>query len=645
MKKFALLVMVALIQLTQASAQRPFVPYEKPLARQGIMSCAPMKKSLRKADLNYNQRLVGYYVTDDYDNALGLAAYPGEQLAGAMLERADFSNYIGAKVVGMRYALGSDASATAVLVYAGNSMRQLDLKASSEQVTSNQGWNTVMFPADKCFEIADSINAMLIAYGFTQTTDNYPICVYSKGPARNLYVYANVPVSDGGNGEGWYNMGSKYGAVSIQLIVESDKFPKDAVTPQDFGSFYTSVEGEVIVPVTFLNNGAKLESIDYMVSIDGVDGMEQHLSIDHPLGAGGAITMGIPFKGAQSVGTQNVQLKVTKVNGQQNESQDNSASGTMVTLSKALPKSVVVETYTGTGEGFAPRGIAGMEHLRAMYENQCLAINIHQATTNDIMQCEDYADLGFTEVPSSIINRSGKIVDSYYGEMYSGIDVDFGYALSGLPLVGVDVTGEWSQDSTFITATANVEALSDGDYDICFVLTADSLTGTTSRWRQHNYYYQFDKDEVGASNDSLLAQFCKGGEYGQEAFQWTFNDVLIGSSYQQSVNQATLGHINEGDIVSKSYQLDMPKARQLLKAIKKEKVSVTAIVMDKSGKVVNAARHHMTAYDPTGICSAPEDSPACVKAIYNCAGQRVAESQHGLVIVQYSDGRVKKIMR
>ena len=70
MKKFALLVMVALIQLTQASAQRPFVPYEKPLARQGIMSCAPMKKSLRKADLNYNQRLVGYYVTDDYDNSL-----------------------------------------------------------------------------------------------------------------------------------------------------------------------------------------------------------------------------------------------------------------------------------------------------------------------------------------------------------------------------------------------------------------------------------------------------------------------------------------------------------------------------------------------------------------------------------------------
>ena len=57
--------------------------------------------------LEANQRLVGYYTSDDIDNSLSFTSAPGKMQAGAYLVPNDYVQYVGAKVVGMRFAAGS----------------------------------------------------------------------------------------------------------------------------------------------------------------------------------------------------------------------------------------------------------------------------------------------------------------------------------------------------------------------------------------------------------------------------------------------------------------------------------------------------------------------------------------------------------
>ena len=70
--------------------------------------------------LEANQRLVGYYTSDDIDNSLSFTSAPGKMQAGAYLVPNDYVQYVGAKVVGMRFALGSDGTSTGVAVYSVN---------------------------------------------------------------------------------------------------------------------------------------------------------------------------------------------------------------------------------------------------------------------------------------------------------------------------------------------------------------------------------------------------------------------------------------------------------------------------------------------------------------------------------------------
>ena len=56
------------------------------------------------------------------------------------------------------------------------------------------------------------------------------------------------------------------------------------------------------------------------------------------------------------------------------------------------------------------------------------------------------------------------------------------------PTVGVSVRGVWNDDKSAVTATSETQFLVDGDgYSVAYVLVADGLTGTSSKWNQSNY--------------------------------------------------------------------------------------------------------------------------------------------------------------
>lgn len=639
MKKFLLSAFAMLLALTAGAQNFTVEKSPNPLGVQALAFSA--FKAPAKANLAANQRLVGYFNTDDCDTYLGVTGITGNNKVAMVLTADDLAPYYGKKIAGVRFNLGQGETANGVFVQNlkiadGQITEATSLVSSDESVTSAAGakntgeWHEVMF--DQKVELNSSFEGLFVGYNYKQKSNNYPIGVSSKveGP---FYIYANIPASKGGNGEDWYQINSGGYGLSIQLIVEGD-FAPNAVRPLDFGEF-TVVKGKSKnVAVSLWNIGSKLTSIDYTIALDGKAGAEQHLDFGKDFGLGGTHSVEIPFAAASELGASTVTLTITKVNGEENACVKNSATGTLYTVEREFVKRSVVEQFTGTGCGNCPSGHVAMHNMHNLYGDQFIGIALHQFNASDPMYNASY-DLGFTGAPQCMVNRSSGVL-APYEQMPEVLKA----SLDEIALTDVTVTGTFAEEDTKVNATASVESLVAGDYNIAFMLTADGLTGTTKSWKQSNY-------------------FCKGGgRYNSQAsmpddlkFLWdmgssyveTYNDVLIASSYVSSNNKATLPTLVANGTVSSEYTMKMPTKVALKKALKLNQIYVVALLLDKkTGAIVNAGRARVTG--STGIEDVTTGTEATVVARYNVNGVQIAAPVKGINIVKMSDGTTRKVL-
>lgn len=510
--------------------------------------------------------------------------------------------------------------------------------------TSPAGWTTVELSTPWIVDMSQ-YEALLMGFEYTQGSSNsnssYPLSMVNEGVLQNVYIYGNL-----GQGEGFYNLGSDYGNLSVQAIVEGT-YSANRVTTVDFGSAYAQIGGSAKVELSLINAGtAGVNNFDYVVTTDGVAGAEQHYTLDKAVSQfGESFTATVNLPAASAEGHQNVSIAITKVNGVANEETTNNVSaGVLYTVSKLYTKRVLVEEFTGTGCGWCPRGLAGMKEMRDTYGDRFVGVGIHQYNSSDPMyiSSSNYPNLGFSGAPSCMMDRSGKTIDPYYGSGNSILD-DCVKSLAKVAAGDVTLTAEWNTDSTAITATAAVEGYADNaDYEVQFVLIGDSLRGNTSSWKQHNYYYQYSAADVG--NDPLIAQFCSGGAHGTSTFYWAFDDVALASSYANNKNQApAITGLASGDVGTTSYTLKLPTSSKLAPFIHKDKVAVVAILLDKDGNYVNANKLYLN--PAAGISNITNGAKANkVVARYNLSGQQVNGAQKGFVIEKYADGTTKKVL-
>lgn len=639
MKKFLLSAFAMLLALT-AGAQNFTV--EKSPNPQGVQ--APVFgafKAPAKANLAANQRLVGYFNTDDCDTYLGVTGITGNNKVAMVLTADDLAPYYGKKIAGVRFNLGEGETANGVFVQNlkiadGQITEATSLVSSDESVTSAAGakntgeWHEVMF--DQKVELNSSFEGLFVGYNYKQKSNNYPIGVSSKveGP---FYIYANIPASKGGNGEDWYQINSGGYGLSIQLIVEGD-FAPNAVRPLDFGEF-TVVKGKSKnVAVSLWNIGSKLTSIDYTIALDGKAGAEQHLDFGKDFGLGGTHSVEIPFAAASELGASTLTLTITKVNGEENACVKNSATGTLYTVEREFVKRSVAEQFTGTGCGNCPSGHVAMHNMHNLYGDQFIGIALHQFNASDPMYNASY-DLGFTGAPQCMVNRSSGIL-APYEQMPEVLKA----SLDEIALTDVTVTGTFAEEDTKVNATASVESLVAGDYNIAFMLTADGLTGTTNSWKQSNYFCKGGGrySSKASMPDDLKHLWDMGSSYVE-----TYNDVLIASSYVSSNNKATLPTLVANGTVSSEYTMKMPTKVALKKALKLDQIYVVALLLDKkTGAIVNAGRARVTG--STGIEDVTTGSEATVVARYNVNGVQIAAPVKGINIVKMSDGTTRKVL-
>lgn len=639
MKKFLLSAFAMLLALTAGAQNFTAEKSPNPLGVQAPAFGA--FKAPAKANLAANQRLVGYFNTDDCDTYLGVTGITGNNKVAMVLTADDLAPYYGKKIAGVRFNLGEGETANGVFVENlkiadGEITEATSLVSSDESVTSAAGakntgeWHEVMF--DNKIELNSSFEGLFVGYNYKQKSNNYPIGVSSKveGP---FYIYANIPASKGGNGEDWYQINSGGYGLSIQLIVEGD-FAPNAVRPLDFGEF-TVVKGKSKnVAVSLWNIGSKLTSIDYTIALDGKAGAEQHLDFGKDFGLGGTHSVEIPFAAASELGASTVTLTITKVNGEENACVKNSATGTLYTVEREFVKRSVAEQFTGTGCGNCPSGHVAMHNMHNLYGDQFIGIALHQFNASDPMYNASY-DLGFTGAPQCMVNRSSGVL-APYEQMPEVLKA----SLDEIALTDVTVTGTFAEEDTKVNATASVESLVAGDYDIAFMLTADGLTGKTTSWKQQNYFCKGGGryNSQASMPDDLKFLWNKGSSYVE-----TYNDVLIASSYVSSNNKATLPTLVANGTVSSEYTMKMPTKVALKKALKLDQIYVVALLLDKkTGAIVNAGRARVTG--STGIEDVTTGSEATVVARYNVNGVQIAAPVKGINIVKMSDGTTRKVL-
>ena len=504
-------------------------------------------------------------------------------------------------------------------------------------VPDDQLGANIEVPLTQPYAITDE--GVYVGYSFTITSastqkDQYPVITSGTDKPNALLLRTDKYVPQ------WMDLyGNKFGVLNLRVLLEGT-FAQYILSPSMKQDKYFVQVGETVdVDVILANNGeVAVNSFSYAID----NGEKQTVELGTALKPGGETRFTATIAADDVAGSSTKTLKVTQVNSYKNESRNASTTFTVNTVNQLVKRNVVVEELTGTGCGWCPRGLMGMEKLRNTFGDRFIGIGIHQYNNSDAMFIANYPDLNWQGAPSCRIDR-GDIIDPYFGSS-EDICEDFLAEMNQPAFVEVDVCGTMDEAMTEVAATAYVKSFSDtDDYTLELALVADGLSGTTSAWWQSNYYSSQPVSQVPED----LRIFCSGGKYGSNSIKgYVFNDVAIGSSFKNGVNQVeALGALTAEETREVSYTLAMPTKATLRTALKKSTASVyvVALVVDKStGRIANAAKRLVGEEINAGVSTVKANTG--ITTNYSLNGTKLTAPQRGINIVRQADGTVRKVV-
>ena len=389
----------------------------------------------------------------------------------------------------------------------------------------------------------------------------------------------------------------------------------------------SSGKGKLLI--TNYSNGIVL-NFEYKLSFQGTIILEKKHIMKEPLRRMDVATVEIDVPPHNQLSETELQVEITKVNGEVNRATIPYATIPRVTVTQVPHRRVVVEEYTGMWCQYCPRGIALMENLENKYADDFIGIAIH---SGDPLYCLDYAwNLGKVRgFPTLEMNRSRKLtyytaINEFEEEKAMGADMD------------IDVSAQWDSNKEKITVTPHVTfrvAPKDGAYAVAYVLTEDGMA--KSSWMQNNNF---------SGNNSLRgisAELDKFIDLPSVIRNLPNNFTAIAA--KGVYTSATEDYIKTPIEIDKtqSFKHVFNISRNTLLQ-NKSKLKVCALLINlTTKKIENAAKCSITDATSTGISSVEETQTNVVEiARYTLEGRRIFTPQQGINLVKYSNGRVCK---
>ena len=543
----------------------------------------------------------------------------------------------GQSIAGVNVPVNDPTAVTAISAWVTPTLSSSETYTQKVELTDYAtGYNQAIF--DEPYTLTES--GCYVGYTITVNTalgtqgSQYPIVFDTSTFSTNsFWIWYSAQ-------SGWQDIGTQYGQSCVQALINM-QLPETAAHFGTIKNASTCANTETEWPILVYSDASEaVQNIEYTIDVNGV---EETRTADVAIESGLNKSAEIMVKIASPAepGVFDVTLAITKVNGKDNSMADMPTVIRFKNLSRIVQRNTVVEEFTGTGCGWCPRGMQGMANLRAEYGDHFIGLAFHTYNNSDPMYPNYYisaSKLGINGAPSCIMDRK-EVMDPYYGteknERYVLQDFE---DYSSIPAyVDIDLKAEWA-DNDKVQIDAKIESLADDKYEVVYVLTADSLTGTSTAWRQSNYYYQYSAAEVGEAD---LAKFCKGGEYGTSRFSWNFDDVVIASSYNSLGNNqgSSFGTLTAGQSVEDSYTLSLPTKAALREAVDAsiDKVYAVAFVLNSEGTIAQAVKVAVSKSSSEGIESVSEDVKDSEAPIYDLQGRQINTPLRGHLFIR--DGR------
>ncbi len=653
MKKSLLSLAVLLLTSTWASAQiKTLVPKGITFEHKSDVKTEfkSVKKTAPKKALAENQTYLGPYTTDDLASTkegLGIPSLPGTIKVGAMLDKTMLAPYKGAKIVGIRVGL-CDA-ADGVVAFAAPVGNGLGKNIFEQEISSTKvGWNEVNVTSDYTIGTDD---ALLIGFSYKQTSSNYPISTNSKVAYDGcFYCYANL-----GSGLGWYNMGTDYGSVSVQLIVEKDGgFSKlDGKIEDLYVPKFVKGNETMVYFSGSTNLGATFSSAEYGVKLNGTEiktfdntSAETEKKVDVTSVSqyfGGVITL--PAANLKAVGEENeLTVYIKSVNGQTPENTDDDV---LTTKFKIFADSLshqkqLIEHFTSQYCSACPYGITILETLTKQRSDIAwVSLHGNMSTGNDIYTISDastYMNYATTGYPTATFNRY------YLAPVYGGTnDGNLSFGLGYNTTYATQVAKMFSTVIDY--SNKEIPAFTTVDIATTYDETTKTLGIKVSGEGVDNVQKLLGEDAVVTvylTEDGLVAKQNNNGTYN---YKFTHNNVL------RKIVSAPLGDavVWNGNKFEKDYEVTLDKAwtadNMHVVAFISSPLKVSDTYASAYDEVWVNNANSVKLSDATGINNAiSSDKAATEVARYSLDGVQLSAPQKGLNIVKMSDGSTMKVM-
>lgn len=463
----------------------------------------------------------------------------------------------------------------------------------------------------------------------------------STAAAKNPIVYDNSVKTKGAfllkSGKKFQDYTSSYGAFILQVKVSGASLPNySAVFEPATGTTRQDIVNTFDFPI--VSDGAvDITDIDYGISVDGASEQEGHIMVSVPAGLSQKALLPIAFEAPHQIGTYEVKMRILKVNGQPNARAAEVTTFTFDNISR-FDRNCVMEEFTGMDCGYCTRGIAGMMKARAAYPDRFIGIAVHQFS-GDLMNNWDYPSLCGNYVPACTYNR--EVANDVYIDILQTVEK----IINSVTPIDVRATAAFTDDSKKeVMVNAHILSAVNASYEVVYALVGDGITGPS--FIQSNYYYGDSQGKWGVTDDDPLSMFLAGGTYGNPYFRYTYDDVLLSSSYTSTVNQGGTFSLAADESTDRIYTLKLPTDKTLTDAIANSGYDLYAVVMvlNNFGYVTNACRVKVKD-GAVGIGAI--DRNACEPhevSRYTLDGRRIGGYTPGVNIIRMSDGTTRKIV-
>ncbi|MBQ8065115.1 MAG: Omp28-related outer membrane protein [Prevotella sp.] len=489
---------------------------------------------------------------------------------------------------------------------------------------------------DESFAIPET--GVYVGYSFRITGwyegsyEGTPIVYAKKSVEKSFYVKQPEETE-------FSDLSSK-GCLPLQIEISSSSMKADAAQVADDLDDMVAVVGDPItVNLTLTNQGsAGVQSIDYTYTLDG-EAKEGHADLATPIEAmlGAKGTVSVELGTPQQAGQQEIEIQITKVNGNDNgiTGRKSKCSVVVTVLSESAPRKAVAEIFYNTSNGYAARAIVGSQLLNQQ-ENVIAFLIDHYSGA---LAVESYAEFQknynatsftnkYSTYPVAEVNRAfttdpytGATTASYYGANHFAAAEAITPTLSKATEASVAVTAQWTDDTqskVAITATTTFMAdFKSAPYRLAFVVIKDNVKETISNYITY-YKTAYADDDMAEWRDNPYSNP-----------DYVLNNVAVASSDVTGIIGSVPTRLTAGEEYTYEYELEVPAIESQEEATN---ARVVALLINKDTKEIVNAEIVAINGTTTGIDAVVPAKPVA-ETIYNLSGQRVDASYKGLVIM------------